>query len=120
MPNHTARMPCPIAAPTRDSRPGPLRRRTAVEPLRDDLLRRVWLPDDRGFLLRDRGGEDVRVAMVVRLRGHPNSPTCHTPDSSAADDQRRQASRTTGMIMGRRRWLPDTQRPMVRRITCCS
>jgi hypothetical protein len=31
-----------------------------------------------------------------------------------------QASTTTGMIIGRRRWALETQRPMTRRIVCCS
>ena len=63
-----------MAAKARGTGPGPLRRRTAVEPLRDldDGLRRL-------VLVRDRGGEDVRVAMVVKLRRNPTSPSRHTP-----------------------------------------
>jgi hypothetical protein len=53
----------------------------------DDEVRRVWLPDDRDrelllfatLLLRDLGGEDVRVAMMVRLGRYHISLTRHTP-----------------------------------------
>lgn len=50
---------------------------------------RAWLPDDRDreldarpeavLLLRDPGGEDVRVAMFTRLGQSHSSPMLHTP-----------------------------------------
>jgi hypothetical protein len=72
--------------------PGPLRRRD--ERGRERLLvrrffddgRRVWLPDepDRELVvLRDRGGEDVRVAMATRLRDRHISLTRNTPHIGA-------------------------------------
>jgi hypothetical protein len=48
----------------------------------DEDFRRVWLPDDRVLepdLLRDAGGEDVRVAMLMRVGECPTSLTLHTP-----------------------------------------
>jgi hypothetical protein len=48
--------------------------------------RRVWLPDepDRELVvLRDRGGEDVRVAMAMRLRDRHISLTRNTPHIGA-------------------------------------
>lgn len=58
----------------------------AVDALRRvELLLRAWLPDDRGrelpdlLELRDRGGEDVRVAMVANVRDYHIRHTCHTP-----------------------------------------
>jgi len=48
----------------------------------DEDFRRVWLPDDRvlePLLLRDAGGEDVRVAMLTRVSERPTSLTPHTP-----------------------------------------
>jgi len=49
------------------------------------------VPDDRDrepeppfadvLLLRDAGGEDVRVAMIRNVRDHPTSHRCHTPQS---------------------------------------
>jgi hypothetical protein len=60
----------------------------------DDLLeevRRVWLPDDRDRelpepllapVVRDAGGEDVRVAMPRRLRDRHTSHMHPTPDRS--------------------------------------
>jgi hypothetical protein len=59
-------------------------------PRLDDFFdedRRVWLPDVRDrelllfdtFLLRDLGGEDVRVAMMTRLGRYHTSLTRHTP-----------------------------------------
>jgi hypothetical protein len=48
--------------------------------------RRVWLPDapDRELVvLRDRGGEDVRVAMPTRLRDRHISLTRNTPAHQA-------------------------------------
>jgi len=48
----------------------------------DEDFRRVWLPDDRvlePLLLRDAGGEDVRVAMLMRVSDRPTSLTPHTP-----------------------------------------
>ena len=70
--------------------PGPLRR--VEERERERLLvllffddfRRVWLPDapDRELVeLRDRGGEDVRVAMVSNLRDRHISLTRNTPNT---------------------------------------
>jgi hypothetical protein len=58
------------------------------------LLLGVLLPDDRDreveapplrvvLLLRDAGGEDVRVAMVVKIRRNPTCPTRHTPERVA-------------------------------------
>jgi hypothetical protein len=55
--------------------PGRLRRRTAVEPLR--VERRDVVLDD--LVVRDRGGEDVRVAMIVRLRCRHSRHSRHTP-----------------------------------------
>jgi hypothetical protein len=70
--------------------PGPLRR--VEERERERLLvllffddfRRVWLPDapDRELLeLRDRGGEDVRVAMrrIYAIATSVSRVTRHTP-----------------------------------------
>jgi hypothetical protein len=48
----------------------------------DEDFRRDWLPDDRVlelFLLRDAGGEDVRVAMLTRVSECPTSLMHHTP-----------------------------------------
>ena len=49
----------------------------------------VLVPDDRDrelepplrdvLLLRDAGGEDVRVAMIGNVRDFPTGPTRHTP-----------------------------------------
>ena len=53
--------------------------------LRVEVLRRAWLPDDRErerpavLVLRDLGGEDVRVAMVANVRDDHICHTCHTP-----------------------------------------
>ncbi len=56
--------------------------------LRDDV-RRVWLPDEpdreRVLPLRDLGGEDVRVAMLLRLRDGHIRPTCNTPPAPRCD-----------------------------------
>jgi hypothetical protein len=44
--------------------------------------RRAWLPDEpdrERDVLRDRGEEDVRVAMRLRLRDRHSSLTCNTP-----------------------------------------
>jgi hypothetical protein len=48
-----------------------------------DELRRVWLRDvpDRELALRDRDGEDVRVAMLQRLRDNLTSLTRNTRHS---------------------------------------
>ena len=73
--------------------PGPLRRRVEDRE-RERLLvllffdgdRRDWLPDapDRErVVLRDRGGEDVRVAMATRLRDRHTSLTRNTPRAGA-------------------------------------
>jgi hypothetical protein len=51
----------------------------------DEDFRRVWLPDDRvlePLLLRDAGGEDVRVAMLTRVGEGPTSLTLHTPGAT--------------------------------------
>jgi hypothetical protein len=92
MPSHTAEMPRPIAPKVRETGPGPLRtargagreagrRLAALEPLRPlvelergvglvvRVLRDRVLALDRLFepdvlVLRDPGGEDVRVAML--------------------------------------------------------
>lgn len=60
------------------------------ERLDDEDFRRVWLPDDRVLdpaaelfallLVRDAGGEDVRVAMVTRVCDGHTSTTLHTPE----------------------------------------
>ena len=64
----------------------------------DEDFRRVWLPDDRDrevpalrrlllralLVLRDAGGEDVRVAMVRRLCECHTSLTRHTPGEASA------------------------------------
>jgi hypothetical protein len=52
------------------------------------------LPDDRDrepepplldvLLLRDAGGEDVRVAMIRNVRDFPTRPTRHTPGAPRA------------------------------------
>jgi hypothetical protein len=73
--------------------PGPFRTargagRFALEDERvdDEGFRRVWLPDDRVLeldLLRDAGGEDVRVAMVMRVCERPTSLWCYTPTTTA-------------------------------------
>jgi hypothetical protein len=64
---------------SRANGPGPVRRDDERE--RELVLlpffadgRRVWLRDvpDRELLLRDRDGEDVRVAMATRLRDNPH------------------------------------------------
>ena len=54
------------------------------ERLDDEDFRRVWLPDDRvvEVLLRDAGGEDVRVAMGKRLCDRHSSLMRHTPKSA--------------------------------------
>jgi len=53
-----------------------------------DEVRRVWLLDEpdreRVLPLCDRDGEDVRVAMVLRLRDRHNSLTCNTPPTPVA------------------------------------
>ena len=78
--------------------PGPLRRRDEDRE-RERLLvllffddeRRVWLPDEpdrERVLLRDRGGEDVRVAMPSRLRDRHISLTRNTPAHPARDRHR--------------------------------
>jgi hypothetical protein len=69
------------------------------------FLLRDWLPDDRledpeAFaaecepdfevpLLRDAGGEDVRVAMVRNLRDRPTSHMLHTPPSDRVIERSR-------------------------------
>ena len=79
----------------RETGPGPLR--TARGAGRFALLGAglrlgLVLPDDRDrepelflgvLLLRDAGGEDVRVAMVGNVRDGPTSPTRHTPHDDA-------------------------------------
>lgn len=69
-----------------------------LERLDDEDLRRVWVPDDRDrevpavpfdvlrdftgalLVLRDAGGEDVRVAMVMSVGEGHTSLTRYTPD----------------------------------------
>lgn len=113
--------------------------RDRVLELRDEELPVLRVVDV--LLLRDPGGEDVRVAMVTTLRSRhsrhthhrsaclagwgrarpPNtSPALNERSFNAAGYVRAQASMTTGMIIGRRRWVLDTQRPMTRRTVCCS
>jgi hypothetical protein len=61
----------------------------------DELLN--LLPDDRGFapepeaagVLRDRGGEDARVAMEVRLRDQRSIAAAHTPTATSTATPRR-------------------------------
>src|SRR5215217_1268235 len=94
MPSHTPETPRPSAPNVRDTGPGPLRTargagRLAFEGLRAGLRLLREVPDDRERdaeppffwmpLLRDAGGEDVRVAMIRNVRDHITSPTCHTP-----------------------------------------
>jgi hypothetical protein len=53
----------------------------------------VVVPDDRDreleppfrdvLLLRDAGGEDVRVAMIGNVRDFPTDPTRHTPHGAS-------------------------------------
>jgi hypothetical protein len=69
--------------------PGPLRTARGAgrfvledERVDEEDFRRVWLPDDRVLelaLLRDAGGEDVRVAMLRSLSEGHTSLTLHTP-----------------------------------------
>src|SRR5918994_4253967 len=90
--------------------------------------------------LRDRVGEDVRVAMLMTLlighicpRDHvsvsaPQTPLASPPEAVGSRGSQAsevalagaQASTTTGMIIGRRLWVLLTQRPIVRRTDCCS
>src|SRR5512139_879417 len=96
-PSQAAATPLPRAVKSSAIGPGPLRTargagRFALEDERvdDEDFRRVWLPDDRvlegavllPLLFRDAGGEDVRVAMVMRVSDHPTSLTLHTPGST--------------------------------------
>ncbi|CAA9379521.1 MAG: hypothetical protein AVDCRST_MAG21-1412 [uncultured Nocardioidaceae bacterium] len=93
----------PTSRPTRrPARPGPPRRVRELERAGERLLpvllllddeRRVWLPDEpdrERLVLCDRGGEDVRVAMAVRLRDRHSSLPRNTPPAlaSRAPDQR--------------------------------
>ena len=77
----------------RDRR-GPLRTARGAGRFFGAGLRCWWLlPDERDreleppfadvLLLRDAGGEDVRVAMVANVRESPTCPTCHTPGVTA-------------------------------------
>lgn len=72
---------------------------------------RAWLPDDRDreldarpedvLLLRDPGGEDVRVAMLTRLGHSHTSPTLHTPRGVATASHQANPStqgRTTSSV----------------------
>jgi hypothetical protein len=82
-PSQTAVTARPTPIPSSVSGPGPVRRGRAVVRERDFFVderdfdavdRRAWLPDDRDrelLELRDRGGEDVRVAMI---RGYAKTP----------------------------------------------
>lgn len=96
MPSQIAAMARPRAWRTRATGPGPVRTGRELEDrVREDAPRldffdedrRVWLPDDRDrellpfdfFEPRDRGGEDVRVAMIPRLGRYHTSLTRHTP-----------------------------------------
>ena len=98
--------PRPRASPSAAIGPGPLRTArgagrvdfASTDPSRAGLLR-DWLPDDRVedpdpfeparaaglevLLLRDAGGEDVRVAMLANLHRCHSSPRPHTPDRDA-------------------------------------
>ena len=114
----------PSAVKSRRTGPGPLTGPRG-EPARFDLEapffaagRRDWLPDDRDRELedpfleevpeaRDRGGEDVRVAMVGRLRDRHTRhthPTPHVRDiletGSVAPDRRP----ALGCALVQRRW----------------
>jgi len=71
--------------------PGPVRRffgrrtavlparRRAVEPLGLRALKVREREVEDVLELRDRGGEDVRVAMIGTLWPHPGCPSRHTP-----------------------------------------
>jgi hypothetical protein len=48
----------------------------------DDRDREPGPPFPDVLLLRDAGGEDVRVAMIRNVRDGPTSPTCHTPQDA--------------------------------------
>jgi hypothetical protein len=67
-------------------------------------VRRDWLPDDREReppealedpVERDAGGEDVRVAMRLRLRDRHTSHRHHTPDTGVGESGRMGSARTT-------------------------
>jgi hypothetical protein len=93
--SQTPDTPCPTAPMVRETGPGPLRTARGAGRLAFEAGLRVGLrlerlpPDDRlrepepplvdVLLLRDAGGEDVRVAMIRNLRDCPTCPTCHTP-----------------------------------------
>src|SRR5690349_13094625 len=89
-PSQTAVIPWPRPAKVRETGPGPLRtargagRRFLLAPFFAGGLRLLWLPDGRDreveapfvlvLLLRDAGGEDVRVAMVAMYPPAPPAP----------------------------------------------
>jgi hypothetical protein len=100
MPSHVEATPLPRAAKSDAIGPGPLRTARGAgrfalvdERLDDEDFRRVWLPDGRDrevpalprellralLVLRDAGGEDVRVAMLRSLGERHTSLTLHTP-----------------------------------------
>jgi hypothetical protein len=102
MPSQTPETPWPSAAKVRETGPGPLR--TARGAGRFERAVFFWagfwpdfwaglrllvlVPDDRDrelepplrdvLLLRDAGGEDVRVAMLRNVRDFPTGPMRHT------------------------------------------
>jgi hypothetical protein len=49
----------------------------------DDRDREPEPPLEDVLLLRDAGGEDVRVAMIRNVRDIPTRPTCHTPHTGS-------------------------------------
>jgi hypothetical protein len=99
MPSQVETTALPRAANSVATGPGPFRtargagRFVLDDERRDDEdFRRVWLPDDRDrelepplpevALLRDAGGEDVRVAMVMTLSHRHTSLMRYTPDAA--------------------------------------
>src|SRR5829696_6887440 len=62
----------------------------------------------------DQSGTDTLTAMIARLNPGPHRPTAD-PDRQTA-----QTSITVGMIIGRRRYRSDTQRPTTRRTVWAS
>ena len=98
-----------------------------AQSLADDLLGRddgrsvLWITHGRVGLDRmdrvlDLGERDTYLGQRVRLR----VVTSRLVEPHATDWWAGQASTTTGMIIGRRRCRLDTQRPITRRMVCCS
>jgi hypothetical protein len=76
--------------------------------------------------IADAVAEVAALRGVTPARGHATGagPSGCGPDGPCpvrrAGGRTGQASMTIGMIIGRRRSLPPTQPPTVRRMTCCS